>query len=333
MSWVAVGTVAVSAVAGGVNAASQAGASKDAQRAQYYAQAASMQKFKKYRDQLLKGEYLGSYGLEDVFGSRPEAELYEPVNLDSSLVASIMGNAGAGGDIASLVSGTNAINRAEDLGRITSLLPEFTKTLGSYEGATQSLINGQLPFEDVLGIVSNQAELGASLGTPGTRTNATLKDLGLSRLNATQQGGQMWQSLLGALNTSVNPVGNQFLAQGNYLTPQNRLSADLSQAGLDQASRQSAAFLAASPNPGPQNLWLSELQQQQAMAGVQGTAAAAPSASSAGWSGAGMGAMNGLLSYFGGIGGAGSALGGGLATMFGGSGNVTGNHTASQRPY
>lgn len=332
MSWVAVGTVAVGAIAGGVQGASAAGASKDAQRAQYYAQAASMQKFKKYRDQLLKGEYLGSYGLEDVFGSRPEAALYEPVNLDSSLISSIMGNAAAGGDISKLVSGTNAINRAEDIGRISAFLPEFTNTLGSYEGATQALINGQLPFEDVLGITSNQAELGASLGTPGTRTNATLKDLGISRLQATQQGGQMWQSLLGSLATSVNPIGNQFLGQSNYLTPQNRLSADLSQAGLDQASRQSAAFLAASPNPGAQNLWLSELQQQQAIAGVQGTAAAMPSASSAGWSGAGMGAINGLLSYFGGVGGAGSALGGGLSTMFGG-GDVSSGRTISARPY
>lgn len=329
MSWVAVGTVAVSAVAGGVQASQAAGAGEDAQRAAYYANAAMMKKFRKSRDQLLAGEYLGQFGADDVFGSRPEAALYEPVDVDTQVLSSALGNQNGVPAIGDLISGTNALNRSEDLARISAFLPEFTNTLGAYEGATSDLINGRLPFEDVLGIVSNQAELGASLGTPGTRTNATLKDLGVSRLQATQQGGNMFQGLLGSLASSVNPLGSQFLAQGNYLTPQNYLSTALAQAGLQQQSQQSANFLAASPNPGAANLFNTEFGIQQQLAGVQGQAQAAPSTTSAAMTGAGYGAMNGLLNYF--SGGLSNGFGSSSGAM-GGQPNINSFNTASARP-
>jgi hypothetical protein len=325
MSWVAVGTVAVGAIAGGAQAYSGAQAGEDAQRAEYYANAAMMQKFRKTRDLLLKGEYLGQFGLEDVFGSRPEAALYEPIDVETQVLDNALGNANAADEVASLVSGTNAINRGADLERISALLPEFRDTLSSYEGATRDLIEGRLPFEDVLGIVSNQAELGNALGTPGTRTNATLKDLGIARMDATKQGGQLWQSLLGSLATSVNPISSQFLAQGSYLTPQNYLSTALAQAGLSQQSQQSANFLAASPDPGVANLFNTEFGIQQRLAGVQGQAAGSPSTGSQVGMGAGMGALNGLLNYFSG------GLGGSFNSTSGG--NVTGSNTISARPY
>lgn len=332
MSWVALGTVAVGAIAGGVQGAQGASASKDAAASQYYAGAGTMSAFKKMRDQLLKGDYLGKYGLTDVFGDKPDAVLYDPINLDEQLFNAARGNTAANPFVSDLISGTNALNQREDLARVSNFLPEFTRSLSSYEGATRDLIEGRLPFEDVLGITSNQAELGASLGTAGTRTNATLKDLGIARLSAIEKGGGMFQNMLGSLASSVSPLSSQFLAQGSYLTPQNRVNTELQQAQLNQQSGQSAAFMAAAPDPGISQLWNTNFALRSQLAGVQGAASALPSAGSAGWTGAGMGALNGLMSYFtggmGGVGGgysssAGSSFGSMLGGIFGGGGGTS----------
>jgi hypothetical protein len=80
------------------------------------------------------------------------------------------------------------------------------------------LLNGRLPFDDVMGIVSNRQELSNTLGTPGTSTNATLKDLGMSRLSAMNQGGDM-MSRIAQLAQMIDPMEQRSRPQDWMTTP------------------------------------------------------------------------------------------------------------------
>lgn len=278
MSFVAV-AVGGSALVGAGTSLYLGGQAQDSADAAAFARQQAIKKYQdsyeKTKGEAVNGTYLGQYGLGDIYGTKADAVEYNPVSFDSSLMSSVLGNSAASGATSDLTSRTNAINVNDANSRINTLLPGYGGDLSSYQGATKSLLDGQLPFSDVLDIVSNRGELNNALGTPGAGTNATLKDLGISRLQATQQGGSMFQSILGSLNQNVSPTGNLFTAQSNYLTPGARLSGDLEQAQLQQQSGQSAAFLAASADPAAAGSFNNDLAVNSAAAGMNAGAAAA----------------------------------------------------------
>jgi hypothetical protein len=134
--------------------------------------------------------------------------------------------------------------------------------------SSKALLGGQLPYSDVLDIVGNRQELGNTLGTAGTYTGATLKDLGLSRLQAQQTGSEM-MSRIGNLVESIDPISQRSRPQDWTLAPQQTvpLAQQDAQFGasfgqmeriLAQQSEQNANVLNAAADPAARGIFGAE---------------------------------------------------------------------------
>ena len=183
-----------------------------------------------------------------IFGSRPEAVLYEPVDLTDSLLQTIAGNRAALPGATALTGGINRALTDQALERINRLYPNYAQTASNVGSAAEALSRGELPFEDVMDIVSNRSSLAASLGTPGGSRPATLRDLGLSRLEAINAGNSLFQQMVQSAS-EIDPITRHSSPQTFMLDPATRLTADITQAENVQASGQSAANIAAMPDP------------------------------------------------------------------------------------
>lgn len=207
--------------------------------------------------------------LEAAFGSPldPEAFLYEPVDISQSQLDTIQGNMNALPGAIQLMDRVNPEIWRNDLSRIRQFMPGFDEARNTYIGNTQALLRGQLPFQDVEDIVSNRSSLSASLGTPGGSRNATLRDLGLSRLDAMNQGGSMFQNFI-QMAEAISPNAKQMRPQDSFFTPNERLQADILQRSLEQQGRASAAQAEAMPNPAQNALMNAEIGVRMAGLGA-----------------------------------------------------------------
>lgn len=166
------------------------------------------------------GDFLGQFGLDDIFGSKPEG--IDPISVNEGLSRNVSQIRNQG--LPSALEFTSDINQQFsdetlqlNLERVTDLVPNFRTQTGQINAVTEDLLFGRLPFDDVLDIVSDRQSLAATLGTPGGQTSATLKDLGISRLDATQQGLNMFSQFQQTLQTAVSPTP-QF-ARGDEVLP------------------------------------------------------------------------------------------------------------------
>lgn len=243
-TWVAIGVSVGTSVAGAaVSYSGQKKAAKAAQASQNKAFGNSQ----KYLNELMAGKH-GS--LEDIFGGEldPEAFLYHPVDIDQSQLDTISGNINAFPSANQLTNMVNPAIWRNDLSRIRSLMPGYDNARDLYLGSTKRLLSGELPFQDVEDVVSNRSGLAGMLGSPGGSRNATLRDLGLSRMDAINQGGSMFQQFI-QMAEAISPVSSQMRPQQMMFTPQERLQADILQRSLEQQGRASAAMAEAMPDP------------------------------------------------------------------------------------
>lgn len=149
--------------------------------------------------------------LDSIFGSVPEAATFNPVKYTPTdygavQLDTIQDNLGAQVPIADLLNVINAETTRQGMGRIESLSPGFMEGVSSMQDTAGSLLSGQLPFTDVLDIVGDGQNARGSLGTFGTHTSATLRDLGLSQLGAMQTGTE-FMARIANLAEQVDPVG------------------------------------------------------------------------------------------------------------------------------
>lgn len=210
------------------------------------------------------GTFLGNYGTSDIFGSVPDAALYNPVSdIDwtKSQRDTINGNLVNFGAASKLAGATNSFNLDQSLNRINTLVPNYQTNLNSMGNVTRDLLLGKLPYSDTMDITGNRSSLSASMGVPGGATNATLKDLGLSQLSAEQSGANMFQQMLTGAQ-QVMPTSAMTSPSSMFLDPTTRAQLDLSQRGqnieqaqLEQQSSQSANNLAASADPAAASLF------------------------------------------------------------------------------
>lgn len=225
------------------------------------------------------GNFMGKFGLSDIFGKIPKAALYEevdPNDITEQSIADLMGK-GLPAAVASATIQNRFMEqdvRQNSLNRINALMPEYGASMSQAAKNNQSLINGELPFEDVLGIVSDRSSLAASLGTPGGSLNATLKDLGMSRMQAQQTGQQGFQNLLGTLATSVSPLPNLIspLQMLDYtaINAPTRLSSQIEQNQYVQQSMQNMFNLAAMPHPAASAIFQGMLYDKRHAASLLG---------------------------------------------------------------
>lgn len=198
---------------------------------------------------------------QQVFGSVPEAEPFEPIDFDEEQRKALAGSLSSLGDVEQLTDRINNIISEQNRDRVEQLIPGAS---GQIANNISALLAGRLPGIDVADIISDRAESNAAIGTPGTgRFSATLKDLGLRSLDAQARGQSMFESFL----STVDPIQRRSVPQDFIPSVENRIGTELFQRELDQQSRQSAANLAATPDPAARSLFelafLSSQQQQQ----------------------------------------------------------------------
>lgn len=242
--------IAAAAIIAGGALAGSAIASSGASRAQRSAAAQRDAAYGRARGLISGLSGRGAGFLRDAFGDRlnPEAFLYEKVDLTQSQLDTIAGNIKA---FPSALELTNMVNPSiwiNDIGRIRTMMPQFDRARDSYIGTTRRLQEGKLPFDDVMDIYSRSAERAGGSGAPGGHRNATLRDLGLSRLDAMNQGNSMFAQFMN-IAQSISPVEHQMRPQQMFFTPQERAQLDIEQAALEQQGRASAEMARAMPDP------------------------------------------------------------------------------------
>lgn len=212
---------------------------------------------------LSDGDWNG-YSAADIFGSKTQPALFEngqynPIDYTGVQGDTIRGNTTNLPDIVGLTSGINQALRDDSALRIEQFAPGFGGNLRTMTDAAKSLLGGRLPYSDVLDIVSGRQEFGNTIGTAGTFTNATLKDLGISQLQAVQTGSEM-MSRITNLVESIDPVGQRSRPQDWTLSPSqtvplrqqdNQFAASFDQMEriLAQQSEQNANVLNSAPDP------------------------------------------------------------------------------------
>lgn len=234
-------------------------------------------------------------------GTVPKAAEYAEVHVGDEQRRTLWDNYKALDNIIPLDQRTNAFIDADAMNRATKFIPGYKSAMDTYGRAGNDLLNARLPFSDVLDIVSNRTDLTNSVGIPGQGgTNATLKDLGLSQLDAVKAGGGILKDMVGIAET-VNPVGRRARPQDMFLDPTERVNWQLQQNQLIQQSEQNKNNLAAAADPAA----AAQMQLQLGQAGVQ----------AGGGSGAGYANAAGQLV---------SGIAGAYANRSGGGGTYTG---------
>lgn len=216
---------------------------------------------------------IDDYDASAVFGTKPKAaefvnKAYNPVDYGEVQNKTINDNLGSLPDILKLITQINSINRADSALRVETFAPGFGQNLRTMTDSARALVGGQLPYQDVLDIVSDRQELGNTLGTAGTYGAATLKDFGLSRLQAMQTGAEM-MSRIGNLIESIDPVASRSRAQDFTLSPTQTVplaqadaqfgaSYDQMERILKQQSEQNKYLLEAAPDPAERGMFGAE---------------------------------------------------------------------------
>lgn len=181
-------------------------------------------------------------------GTRVQAAAYENVDLAQSLANTIRANQQNLGATSNLVSQTNRATLANDIERISGLAPGVMSALQGLSGNAASLSSGQIPQDVIQQIIGARSSQAAATGIPGGSSPATLRDLGMSSMDALNQGSSLLQSILQA-GEAISPISRQISAAQFQFNPQTGLQTDLTQALLQQQSQQNAFNLAAAPDP------------------------------------------------------------------------------------
>lgn len=259
------GILAGSVLGGGlINAGAQLFGASSAADARNQALTNAQNQINNLSSSALGGNFLGQFGATDIFGSVPQAALYNPVSpVDFGQVQldTIKQNLKALQPAENLSAQTNQFNLGQAQDRINALVPNYQTNLNQMGKVTQDLLLGRLPYSDILDITNNRSSLGASLGVPGGTANATLKDLGLSQLSAETTGANMFETMLQGAQ-QVMPTSSLMSPSSQFYDPTTMANLNLQQnaqsieqAQLEQQSQQSAYNLAASPDPAAASLF------------------------------------------------------------------------------
>lgn len=190
---------------------------------------------------------MGAIGAGDL-GDVPEAALYQPLNFTQEQNWAIGSNLDNMDRTKQLIGQVNPFVTADALQRVKKLVPGYMSSLSQMGANANALLNGRLPFDDVSDIVSDRAEMGGGLNVPGTAGGATLKDLGLSRVDAMGKGAGLLGQMVQMAET-VSPRGSYMNPRDMMISPLERIRLEMEQAQLEQQSNQNYNNLEAAGNP------------------------------------------------------------------------------------
>lgn len=193
----------------------------------------------------------GASALGGLFGSgsKPKLTPYVPVDLTGSQAATIQGNLETTPAAQELASKTNVFNQQQILAMLKAAVPGYQQIQETTGKQIGSLLKGELPA-DVSAYVKSQAASKAVAGGfagGGMASNLTMRDLGLTSLQAINQG-------LDAANrwiqtTRATAVPELFDVSRMFMTPAQRASLDVSQRVTQWQAQNNMAIADAAPDP------------------------------------------------------------------------------------
>lgn len=182
------------------------------------------------------------------FGSVPEAILYDPVDSRETIYASINENLQNIPAAERHIAAVNRMNERNDIVRMTAFSPEFLHLAHKSSSTIRDLLNGKLPIDEVINILTDDAEQASLNGRIGNTNRRTHRSMGITRLRMQALGRrEVEQQTIIAQRAS--PVQRQQSIQELLGTPQNRIGLALTQAQLIQNSLQNEANAAAAGDP------------------------------------------------------------------------------------
>ena len=221
----------------------------------------AIQQSKSEREKLIKqakgGKYQGGYGLSEIFGEKVDIPLYQPIDITASQLATIAGNLQAVPGAADLGRKAMEADLAIDLDRARKLIPDYDEIMRTGSRNAAALNRGELPFDDVLGILRETGGRSAQIGQlgGGMQRNATARDFGMSRLQAMEAGQSMFGRMMQLADNSISPVSRNPGVTSSFLTPGQRLRTDVQQQMARHQSEVMRAQAEAMPDPAASNLF------------------------------------------------------------------------------
>lgn len=251
-----------------------------------YAQSSQQQKGQKKAFAARKGvlDGLTRKQQEAIFGTKVDLPDYIPVDLTQSQLDTVRGNLKTFEPAKQLAEKVTDANVQIDLDRARSILPNYDEIVGSIGRNAEALAGGQLPYDDVLDIVSNRGQLSGRLGLSGSgmATNATLRDLGISRLDAMNQGQNMFQSFMSTAAQAISPLSRAGDVRESFLTPAQRAQFDIQQRIHQYQADALQAQAEAMPDPAASQLFMAEYENAGGKAALDYNAWIGPALSTIG---------------------------------------------------
>lgn len=205
------------------------------------------------------------------WGEKPKAAEYKPVDFNQEQLNSIYQNlTSLGKGNGDLMRQSNEYIDTDAMKRAGRFIPGYRQNIKTLGHATGDLVSGRLPYDDVLNIVGDRANLTGAMGIPGTDGPATMRDLGLSRLDAIKTGSGLMQNMVQMAET-INPMSRRMRPQDNMVSPLDRIRLTMEQNQLIQQSDQNRNNIEAGISPSQQ----ARNQIQLAQAGSAGADTAA----------------------------------------------------------
>ena len=206
-------------------------------------QEGSIAELRRIRERLtneaLGGDFLGRFGLSDIFGRRPEE-----VNLGQSIRRSARLNEDSILQNQGLVGRTNRAISEDALTRAGNFDPNFKANIRTMSESARRLLQGDIPTDVIESVRRARAEQGAGGfgGGVGNQRAATARDLGLTSLDLQSQGAGLFQQIQAA-REAADPVSRQVSLNQFLLTPEQQIQADIANSGIRSSADPAAQQL------------------------------------------------------------------------------------------
>lgn len=186
---------------------------------------------------------------KDAFPDVPQCAQYIPVNACEEQIAAINCNLQAAGKTDEYIKEVNRQHHINQLIRTKFLIPFYEENQQLQSIQINDLLQGKLPVDDVVEILTDNAEMALLRGRVGNTCKQTLRDLGISRLRAQALGREAFERQLASVNRDVSPVSQLADVQSMAGTPKDRINLALQQALYIQESAQNCFNVAAQKAP------------------------------------------------------------------------------------
>ena len=193
-------------------------------------------------------ELANAMGMENISGTRAEVADLERLSPDEAIRMSIESAAKNFDAAADLTGRVNAATTSQALDRINTIAPGSKDNFGIASDQISELLSGRVPVDQVNKILSDRAELSSMLGLQGGDIQTTLKDLGLTQLDAIDKGLSMFEKIIQSAET-VDPSGRQQSPRDFQFAPTQVFESEFAQNQIDQVAQQNKFNIAASPDP------------------------------------------------------------------------------------